>query len=351
MKNFSIIFFITLGFFLILNILIVFTWPIYSKFKSDNHNYSIEQKKLLNLSDDNLIILKNETWKNYDKFSFKPFIGHTETNRKGKFVNFSEQNGRKINRPSQCVRNVHLYGGSTTFGYNVTDDQTIGQQLQNLFDDKTCVFNHGRAYFYSKQENNLFINHLENQKKIDYAIFLDGVNERCGGYVYDSYLNQSFNLLTEKPYKMWKEGFKNFLLTLPLTQFINSIFGSSRFVNNDLSVLKIDSCNSKIELSKLFKERLLVRKGICENNNIDCHTFLQPMPGVHGIQIEKLLSKKGQIDFQKKYKLLSEVKGLIDLGYIFNKEEILSYIDDVHYSPRSNYLIASAIFQIIENNE
>ena len=38
---------------------------------------------------------------------------------------------------------------------------------------------------------NLFFLHLENKKKIHKAIFLDGINERCGSYVYANYLNNS----------------------------------------------------------------------------------------------------------------------------------------------------------------
>ena len=66
-----------------------------------------------------------------------------------------------------CNKNIYMYGGSTTFGYNVTDDQTIASYLQNYLNDDFCVYNHGRVYFYSKQENNLLSLHLENRKKID----------------------------------------------------------------------------------------------------------------------------------------------------------------------------------------
>ena len=63
-----------------------------------------------------------------------------------------------------------------------TDDQTIAQYLQELLPNNYCVYNHGRAYYYSKQENNLLINHIEEGKKIDSgrrkfgAIIGDNVN-------------------------------------------------------------------------------------------------------------------------------------------------------------------------------
>ena len=48
--------------------------------------------------------------------------------------------------------------------------------------------------------------------------------------------------------------------------------------------------------------------------------------------------------FKKKYKELSKAKGHIDLGYIFENEITLSYIDGVHYSPASNKKIASELY-------
>ena len=51
---------------------------------------------MLGLSEQDLVILHNETWRNFDKFRFVPFLGHSETDRVGKLVNFSESDGRKV---------------------------------------------------------------------------------------------------------------------------------------------------------------------------------------------------------------------------------------------------------------
>ena len=90
MKNFSLIFLITLVTFFIINLFVYISWPLYSKYKSINHLYIDEQVELLDMSNEDLNILYNETWKNYDKFTYKPFIGHSETKRNGKFVNFDQ---------------------------------------------------------------------------------------------------------------------------------------------------------------------------------------------------------------------------------------------------------------------
>ena len=47
-----------------------------------------------------------------------------------------------------------MYGGSATFGYGVTDYQTISEYLQKELSKDYCVYNHGKASYYSLQENN-----------------------------------------------------------------------------------------------------------------------------------------------------------------------------------------------------
>ena len=347
MYKFFLIFFNTLIFFLIINFLIVITWPIYSNFKEDSHSYSKEQKEILNMSEENLVMLYKETWKNFHKFRFVPFLGHTETDRNGKFVNFSEDEGRKVNRPNNCSFNIYLYGGSTTFGYNVKDTDTIGEFLQNDIGSNFCVYNHGRSYYYSKQENNLFYLHLENQKKIDYAIFLDGINERCGGYDNDEQISYIFSGLINRPYNMWKNQFITLIYSLPISQFFNSLIHKSKYIQNYDGIIK-KTCDDNISMSHLFEVRTQVRHGFCIEANIKCFTFIQPMPGVHGVQIEKFLSDKEKNSFKDKYALLKlGGKYSIDLGFVLEDAKEQSYIDGVHYTPMTNSKIAKAIKKYI----
>ena len=342
MKNFSLIIVITLGFFLIVNLFIYVSWPLYSKYKSKEHPYITEQVNLFDMTDENLNIFHQETWGNFHKFTYIPFIGHSETERKGKFVNFNQKNGRKVIRPNNCKKNVYLYGGSTTFGYNVTDKNTIAQQLQNLINDEYCIFNHGRAYYYSKQENNLFISHIENNKKIDYAFFLDGINERCGGYEYDTHLYRSFQILVERPYNMWKKTFSDFVYSLPSLQFYNSIIVKHRWRNfSENNILDIDSCKNQIPLDQLFEKRTKLRHALCKEQNIKCFSFLQPFAGIHGKQIDKLLEENTKKELLNKYKILKNNKYyVIDLGYVLDNDQKLSYVDGVHYAPLTNKKIA-----------
>ena len=368
MKNFSLIFLISLFFIFLINSFVVVTWSLHSKYKVKKHNYQDEQIKVLNMSEENLNILYDETWRNYDKFAYRPFTGHSETKRVGKYVNFDQENGRKVIRPVNCKSNIYLYGGSTMFGYNVTDETTIAQQLQNLVGNQHCVFNHGRAYFYSKQENNLFTLHIENNYKIDHAIFLDGVNERCGGYEYDRHINRSFQILVERPYKMWQKTFVDFVYTLPIAQLSNSLFSNSRWIGlNDENLaienrLVIDSCKNNISLAKLFEKRLNLRHSLCSEEQIKCYSFLQPFAGTHGKQVKKYLENYKKNVLEKKYNSLKMVKKyVIDIGYVLSNSNELAYIDELkkgdkvsyvdgtHYSPQSSSIIAEAMLPYILN--
>ncbi|MDA7552085.1 hypothetical protein N8747_00445 [Candidatus Pelagibacter sp.] len=351
MKKIILIFFNTLALFILINFLISISWPVYTSFTKIKHNFTDEQIDILGLPNEELNILYKETWKNYDKFRFLPFVGHTETVIKGKYVNFNEEEGRKIIRPSSCNSNIYLYGGSTTFGYNVTDKETIGQHLQNKMGNDYCVYNHGRSYFYSKQENNLFSLQLENKNKIDFAIFIDGINERCGSYEYANDIYNYFSTRVEKPYKIWGKTFVNFLYSLPIIHLHNKFFNHSKWVNDDNNnILEITSCKKKIPLNELFQSRVNLRHALCKEENIKCLSLVQPMPGTNGVQIEKFLENEKKLKFiEKKELLLKANKYTIDIGDVLNNDKKLSYIDGVHYTPESNKKIAERISLLLNN--
>ena len=350
MKNFTLIVFNTIILVFIINALIVLVWPIISDYRNQKHSYINEQKNLLDLKEEDLIILQNETWRKNYKYEFIPFIGHSEIDKNGKFVNFTKKNGRRIQRPTNCIFNIYLYGGSTTFGYSVTDYQTIGQYLQDILPKEYCVFNHGRSLYYSKQENNLFLNHIENDRKIHYAFFLDGYNERCGGYGFQNIIANNFSHLIEKPYLLWKKSFLTFLYSTPIFQLYLKFFNNSWAENQNYAFVNIENCQKDISLNELFEKRVSHRHAICKIYNIQCFSFLQPMAGIHGIQDPKLLSLIEKNSHIKKYNILSKStknQYIIDLGYLLNNESNLSYIDAQHYSPETNKKMAQEYLSFI----
>ena len=132
--------------------------------------------------------LLTETWTL--SYEFEPFTHFRESPLTGRYVNVSE-NGFRMNRrqgpwpPTPHAFNIFFFGGSTTFGYGVRDDETIPSVLQDLLSQQACatpvyVYNFGRAAYYSSQEQILFARLLVEGFTPQLAVFLDGFNELFG---------------------------------------------------------------------------------------------------------------------------------------------------------------------------
>lgn len=77
---------------------------------------------------------------------------------------------------------IWVFGGSTTFGWGVPDDETIPSHLsatlsRDLPSRKVAVTNHGHSFYFSSQELALFQMLLRPGDHCDAAVFLDGLNE------------------------------------------------------------------------------------------------------------------------------------------------------------------------------
>ena len=71
------------------------------------------------------------------------------------------------------------------------------------------------------------------------------------------------------------------------------------------------------------------------------------MPGESG-KPSSFISVDSEKYFKKKYSILKKTKGnFVDLNYVLNEDNNVSYIDNVHYTPQSNKKIAQEIKKII----
>ena len=125
-----------------------------------------------------------ETWKR--PLVFEPFTQFKERPFKGAFVNVHEAGFRLTATPTPwppdaSAQNIFVFGGSTTFGYGVKDNETIPSHLQDILarssQRRIAVYNFARGFYYSTQERLLFERLLSEGVKPDVAIFVDGINE------------------------------------------------------------------------------------------------------------------------------------------------------------------------------
>ena len=128
--------------------------------------------------------LLDETWSR--PYVYETFTLFKESPFKGHYVNVDKE-GFRITKnqgpwPLDLKNlNIFLFGGSTTFGYGLPDDQTIASYLQefmvNKLNQTVCVYNFGRGSYYSQQERVLFEKLLISGFIPDLTIFIDGFND------------------------------------------------------------------------------------------------------------------------------------------------------------------------------
>ncbi len=124
----------------------------------------------------------------YRPLSPQWFTGFGEAPFHGKYLNISEYGFRMGTNqapwpPVHDGRNfvVFLFGGSTAFGYLVTDDQALGSVLQPMLEKNlgrpVSLYNFGQEGYFSTQERILFEQLILSGRRPDLAIFLDGLND------------------------------------------------------------------------------------------------------------------------------------------------------------------------------
>lgn len=118
--------------------------------------------------------------------AYEPYTQFKERPYSGTYVNVDPRGFRLIgNRghwpPRRGEFTVFVFGGSTTFGYGVADDQTIPARLQEQlvsnYGVSASVYNFGRGSYFCVQERLLFEQLLLAGFVPDIAVFIDGLND------------------------------------------------------------------------------------------------------------------------------------------------------------------------------
>ena len=170
-------------------------------------------------------LLLYETWSR--PYVYSPYVQFKERVFDGKFIKVHPA-GFRITKeqgpwpPDPNNLNIFMFGGSTTFGYGVKNEQTISSYLQNLLALnhkasilKVCLYNFGAGNYFSSQEKILFQDFLSKGYVPDIAVFLDGLN--------DFYHIDDEPVLTERLRKFVDNKGKTFIVDLPLVNVIRDV--------------------------------------------------------------------------------------------------------------------------------
>ena len=120
------------------------------------------------------------------KYVYEPLVEFGMQEFNGKHITVSPRGFRHVENqcpefPSQDRRNIFVYGGSTTYGAMVKNEETIPSIIQKTLNEKsganTAVYNFGAGGYYSTPERIRFEKQITAGIVPDVAIFIDGLNE------------------------------------------------------------------------------------------------------------------------------------------------------------------------------
>lgn len=290
---------------------------------------------------------------------YYPFVEYIEKARNGKFVNVSNQ-GTRCHYPNRdfCTvkgggGEIWMFGGSTTFGYSVKDNETIAAYLSESMPDYRIV-NFGAASYYSTIERIRFENLLTEFPSPKAAVFIDGLNDFYFFNVPDeSAFTKAYSLILNKEEKpsSFVNDLRARLKRLAIYRLLEEKFGlSGKASVTTASPEQISKAITRLYLNQAMVEFIGDKLGVAVLN------VLQPIPlygvghktsqvprevlnfGDHensGLAYRKMLMPNGELRHQN-----SRTLNLANLG--INEG---MYVDTVHYTPLFNKKIAQEIYK------
>lgn len=307
--------------------------------------------------------LLDETWNR--NLVYEPFTEFKEREFHGKYVNVSEY-GFRHNKgqgpwpPNPGNFNVFVFGGSTLFGYGVSDEETIASRLQDYLKTlnpkgNVSIYNFGRGFYFSTQERILFAQLLSSGYVPNLAVFIDGTNERLSLFP-GAYGTEIFSDFMEGKIS-WQIG--RLLSYLPISQMVRKFYEPLKFQVN----IKRETQNVKTEFFIMqIMDRYLANKKIIEAMaqayDVQSVFVWQPFPMYQYDQNYKLFIRNNEFVADNLtlalYQLMAELVKKKNFGSNFlfladmqiDKKEPL-YVDHVHYTAKFSDEIAGRITQLL----
>ena len=272
--------------------------------------------------------------------------------------------------PDNEIVNIFIFGGSTTFGYGIPDEETIAVYLQDDLNKKTSrkvhVYNFGRGFYFSTSERILFENLLLSGVKPTLAVFLDGLNEF---YFYND--KQILDMQYSAMKSFFSQKSPTWFRRLPLTQLIertkSSIF-SKRAISSPKD-LRLDTDGEKI-----FNDRAVL--GFVINRYLHNKKMIEALAQSYKIKAVFVWQPIPLYQYDPKHILFpipkNHVLNYAQYGYaevakrpsdkLFGPnflwiadihKDIADplYIDSFHYSAKLNKMIAEKISDFILSND
>jgi lysophospholipase L1-like esterase len=277
-------------------------------------------------------------------------------------------------KPARPLLRVFTFGGSTTFGYNVSDEHTWPSWLSKLLNERARedgldvqveVSNYGRGYYDSSQELVLLIDLLKHGHRPSLVIFMDGVNE---GNLRDApFFTERVEAAFEKAQFPDKGSHLLRALRLkdpPIDRLAAVLERWGGRVASRLRPSKEEDKPAATEdlieeqVSQSVRRMTLNRRlaaACCRSLRVEPLFILQPNPGFnYPTNLYRLPLPAAAFEARgRDYRFYEQSRpqdGIIDLSDLFQAwgADRKAIVDDCHYSPNFNRFVAAAVASHID---
>jgi lysophospholipase L1-like esterase len=272
---------------------------------------------------------------------------------------FRDSKNQGVWPPAQDYYRVFIFGGSTTFGYGVSDQETIPSYLQEFLAAHAQlpirVYNFGRCGYFSLQERVLLEKLLVQGQVPNLVVFIDGLNDFILVRGDPSYTRELTGFMIERDVPLAKR----IAHALPLTRpFVSASFYSGAAQDQSSKDTASQPQPKEDELLRDVVKRYRINKeiveSICRGFNISPVFVWQPVPLYGYDQKYNIFARFGYDKFSphvaQGYKLAAKVVKSEPMGdnfvWLADMQEGLKepiYVDAFHYSAKMCQRIAQAI--------
>lgn len=274
---------------------------------------------------------------------------------------------------SKPVVNIFTLGGSTTFGYYVSDEHTWPSYLAKALNARAereglniqvKVTNHGHASYYPSQETALTIDLFRTGHRPNLVIFMDGINwglaEDVPGLTpvlergFDSMQHDNNESATNHLGAVLRKWVPMFRLATSIRQRLSGLSSASNSTaeQQEYSELSGDLTDGMQRLLERFEQHRKISKKICEEYGAAAMFFIQPDPSYnYPIGLFKRSTAATWRVNRKERQLfhddLSQDPEFISLADTFNafgvQQGRKAVLDNIHYTPAFNQFLADTV--------
>jgi hypothetical protein len=295
---------------------------IFNREKINNSNHYAVRPQLSHAENDSIAA---ET-KRANYYIYRPWVEYSYGELMGKYVNVHNGVRRsvpEVSAPSNNPIRIWFLGGSTMFGFNLTDEETIPsafiREYQKRGGPSISVMNYGTPTYFSYQELIRLADNLFRDNKPDIVIMLDGLNEGVAPFA--SYYRNPVN--TPKLQQMLHPDVYHYPKDYDYYHFPDSS--------------KIEEVSNKIFDN--YVENISNGRRLATAYGFKLFCFWQPVPFYEypNRAVDPFSSKAPIYQFSYLCPKVKEQSGKMDYLYYLGdmlQFENSAYIESGHYTPR-----------------